>query len=120
MVRIADAASMIIIFLNIYLACHSNGLVTIPISSYASSTHASHVIQKTGLKVLITQTEYLSRVLSLSKGTTLKHVVVVGQITPENKKQADIAGIELITFEELEVRGEAETFDAVQVGKHII
>ncbi|KAI7893725.1 uncharacterized protein EV154DRAFT_131201 [Mucor mucedo] len=97
------------------IACHSNGLVTIPISSYASSTHASHVIQKTGLKILITQTEYLSRVLSLSKGTTLKYVVVVGEITSENKRQADIAGIELIAFEELEVRGKAETFDAVQV-----
>lgn len=66
---------------------------------------------------MITQAEYLSRVLSLAKGTTLKHVVVVGQITPENKKQADIAGIELITFEELEVKGKAENFDAVQVGK---
>lgn len=109
-----------IIFLYFYIACHSNGLVTIPISSYASSTHASHVIQKTGLKILITQTEYLSRVLSLSKGTTLKYVVVVGEITSENKRQAGIAGIELIAFEELEVRGKAETFDAVQVGRYKI
>lgn len=67
---------------------------------------------------MITQAESLGRVLSLAKGTTLKHVVVIGQITPENKNQADIAGIELVTFEELEIRGKTETFDAVQVGKY--
>ncbi|KAI9265544.1 hypothetical protein EDC94DRAFT_605221 [Helicostylum pulchrum] len=97
------------------IACHCNGLVTVPISSYASSTHASHVIQKTGLRLLIAQSESISRVLSLAKGTTLKHLVVIGQISPEHKKQADVAGIELSSFEEVEVRGKTETFEPVQV-----
>ncbi|KAI8058883.1 hypothetical protein BDF21DRAFT_440901 [Thamnidium elegans] len=106
-------------FVGIYstnsLSCHSNGLVTVPISSYASSTHASHVIQKTGLRLLIAQSESVSRVLSLAKGTTLKHLIVIGQISPEHKKQADVAGIELMTFEEVEAKGKTETFEAVQV-----
>lgn len=59
----------------------------------------------------------MSRVLSLAKGTTLKHVVVIGQITSEHVKQADIAGIELVTFEDLEARGKNEDFEPVQIGK---
>jgi hypothetical protein len=58
----------------------------------------------------------LNRVLSLAKGTTLKHIILLGQITSENKKHAQDAGIELLTFEELENRGKNENYEAVQVG----
>jgi hypothetical protein len=66
---------------------------------------------------LITESDHLNRVLSLAKGTTLKHVVVIGQITPENTKQAADVGIELLTFKQVESRGETENFESVQPGK---
>lgn len=58
----------------------------------------------------------MNRVLSLAKGTTLKHIILLGQITSENEKHAQDAGIELLTFEELENRGKNENYEAVQVG----
>lgn len=101
------------------IACHSNGLATVPICSYASSSHVSHIIQKTSLKILITEPDHLSRVLSLAKGSSLKYIVVAGAVTSENKKQAQDVGIELLTFEQVEEKGKTETYEAVQVGKQI-
>ncbi|GAN03959.1 conserved hypothetical protein [Mucor ambiguus] len=97
------------------IACHRNGLVTVPVSASASTTHLSHVIEKTALKVLLTDAELLSRVLSLAKGTSLKKVVVIGQASANDKQQAQDSGLELVSFEELETRGKAANYEAVTV-----
>lgn len=88
-----------------------------PVSAFASTTHLAHVIQKTSLKVLLTDSDLLERVLSLAQGSSLKKVVVFGQATTENKKQAQDIGIELLSFEELETKGKTANFEAVTVGK---
>lgn len=98
------------------IACHSNALVTIPISSSASTSHVSHIIQKTKLRVLFTDADLVSRILTLAKGTSLKYLVVIGgDVTSENKKHAQDAGIELLSLEEIESRGKKESFEPVTV-----
>lgn len=100
------------------VACHSNALVTIPISSSASTSHVSHIIQKTKLRVLVTDADLVSRILTLAKGTSLKYLVLIGgDVTSENKKHAQDAGIELLSLEEIESRGKKESFEPVTVGK---
>ncbi|CAO3644901.1 unnamed protein product [Mucor hiemalis] len=95
------------------IACHSNALVTIPISSSASSSHVSHIIQKTNLKVLVTDTDLVSRILPIAKGTSLKYLVVIGDVTTENEKRAQDFGIELFSLEQIESRGKKENFEPV-------
>lgn len=91
-----------------------------PVSASASTTHLSHVIEKTALKVLLTDAGLLGRVLSLAKGTSLKKVVVFGQASAQDKQQAQASGIELVSFEELETRGKAASYEPVAVGKRKI
>lgn len=88
-----------------------------PVSASASTTHLSHVIEKTALKVLLTDAGLLDRVLSLAKGTSLKKLVVFGKASATNKQQAQDSGIELVSFEELETRGKTASYEAVAVGK---
>jgi long-subunit acyl-CoA synthetase (AMP-forming) len=89
----------------------------VPVSASASTTHLAHVIQKTLLKVLLIDSNLLERVLSLAQESSLKKIVVFGQATAENKKQAQDIGIELLSFEELEAKGKTANFEAVTVGK---
>ncbi|KAL0088526.1 hypothetical protein J3Q64DRAFT_1726283 [Phycomyces blakesleeanus] len=98
------------------LACHCNGLVTVPISAQATSSHVSHVIKDTLLKVLAVDPVNLERALSLVPGTNVKYIVVLGSIDAANKDAAKKAGIELLTFKELEVLGQSSTVEAVRPG----
>ncbi|KAI9468920.1 MAG: hypothetical protein EXX96DRAFT_589730 [Benjaminiella poitrasii] len=97
------------------IACHCNGLVTIPVSSHASSSHMSHIIQKTFLKVLIVEPELVDRVLSFAKGSSLKHLIVLGDVSAADTEKAVSAGIELLSFDQVETKGKSATFDAVTV-----
>ncbi|KAK4516475.1 uncharacterized protein ATC70_011447 [Mucor velutinosus] len=97
------------------IACHRNGLVTVPVSASASITHLSHVIEKTALKVLLTDAGLLDQVLLLAKGSLLKKLIVFGQASAKDKQQAQAIGIELLSFEELEARGKTASYEAVTV-----
>ncbi|KAI8639280.1 hypothetical protein BD408DRAFT_421693 [Parasitella parasitica] len=97
------------------IACHRHGLVTVPVSSFATTTHLNHVIKKTSLKVLLTDSDLLDRVLASAQGLTLEKLVVFGQVSAEQKHQAIEIGIELLSFEELENEGKAAHFEAVTV-----
>ncbi|CEG66244.1 hypothetical protein RMATCC62417_02858 [Rhizopus microsporus] len=94
------------------IACHMHGLVTVPILA----SYLSHILEKTKLRVLVTVESHLREVLiHVSDIPTLKHIVVVGNISEADKDKAVKAGIELIAFNELEQRGADESYDDVQV-----
>ena len=91
-----------------------HGLVTVPILA----SYLSHILEKTKLRVLVTVESHLREVLiHVSDIPTLKHIVVVGNISEADKDKAVKAGIELVTFNELEQRGADKSYDDVQVGK---
>ncbi len=46
----------------------------------------------------------------------MKHIVIIGDISDLHKKEAQNAGIELISFTDLEKKGENEKYDDIQVG----
>ncbi|KAG0737272.1 hypothetical protein G6F16_010919 [Rhizopus arrhizus] len=98
------------------IACHMHGLVTVPVSAHASSSHLSNVLEKTSLKVLIVDSSLLQVVLNTaSNNSSLKHIVIIGDISDLHKKEAQNAGIELISFTDLEKKGENEKYDDIQV-----
>ncbi|KAI8075438.1 uncharacterized protein B0P05DRAFT_547512 [Gilbertella persicaria] len=97
------------------IACHSHGLVTIPISSSATSSHVSHIIEKTSLKLLVVDLDCVDRVLTLIKGSSLKQLVVLGDVSIEKKKQAQEAGVEILSFKEVEDRGKSVKLEPVTV-----
>lgn len=94
-----------------------NGLVTVPISAHASSSHLLNVLTKTSLRVLVVDANLLSTVLNTASSSLLKHVIVIGDVSDLHKKEAQISGIELLTFGELEKRGDNEKYEGVQVGR---
>lgn len=88
-----------------------------PISAHATTSHTSHVIQKTGLKLLVTDAALLGNVLAIAgSGCSLKYVVVIGDVSSEQKNQASEANIELISFTELESQVPKEQYEPVVVG----
>ncbi|EPB81223.1 hypothetical protein HMPREF1544_12064 [Mucor circinelloides 1006PhL] len=115
-----DENSFVGIYARNSLPCHRNGLVTVPVSASAPTTHLTHVIEKTALKVLLTDVVLLSQVLSLAKGSSLKKLVVFGQASAKDKQQAQDIGIELLSFEELETKGKTANFEAVAVAPNDI
>ncbi|KAI8980914.1 hypothetical protein BDB01DRAFT_190725 [Pilobolus umbonatus] len=91
------------------IACHTHGLVTIPISSTATSTYVSHVIKKTSVKVLVVDSLLLDQALSCSKHTSIQYIIVYGDVTAEHKKTALGHRIELLSFEEVLAKGKDST-----------
>ncbi|OBZ87261.1 Long chain acyl-CoA synthetase 7, peroxisomal [Choanephora cucurbitarum] len=101
-------------------ACHSNGLVTVPISSSATSSHISHVIGKTSLKLLLVDSDNLDRVLSLAKNSSLKEIVVLGKASADQKRLANNLGLDIIEFDQLEEKGNSATYEPVTVAANDI
>ncbi|KAI8384632.1 uncharacterized protein BYT42DRAFT_563144 [Radiomyces spectabilis] len=79
------------------LACHLNGLVTVPIAAKANSSHISHVLRDTSLTVLVVDAANLDRVLSLVEGTSVKHIIVIGKSVSPAKD-----GINIVRLQEFE------------------
>ncbi|KAI8378292.1 hypothetical protein EDC96DRAFT_219864 [Choanephora cucurbitarum] len=102
------------------IACHSNGLVIVPISSSATSSHISHVIGKTSLKLLLVDSDNLDRVLSLAKNSSLKEIVVLGKASADQKRLANNLGLDIIEFNQLEEKGSSATFEPVTVAANDI
>lgn len=67
--------------LAIEIGCQCGGLVTIPISQDATPSHVSHVLENSGLNVLVVHTALLDRVTAIAAGNNLlhvKHIVIIG------------------------------------------
>ncbi|KAI8335538.1 hypothetical protein BC941DRAFT_399282 [Chlamydoabsidia padenii] len=60
------------------IACHNNGLVTVPIGAKSSSSHVDHVIKTSGLQVLAVDQSHLDQVMPLIKGTTIQLLILSG------------------------------------------
>ena len=94
------------------------GLVTVPISAYASITHLFNVLQKTSLKVLVIDSGLLQNVLNaIGNDSNLKHIIVIGDVPDLYKKDAQVVGIELVSFAELEEYGVNKKYEDILVGK---
>ncbi|KAI9312077.1 hypothetical protein BX666DRAFT_2142523, partial [Dichotomocladium elegans] len=94
------------------IACHSGGLVTVPISADAASSHLSHVLKNTGLKVLVVDAKLLERTLNVLRGSNMatKHIIVLGAAAVDGQlqKSAESQGLNMITIDELCQKGEKE------------
>lgn len=92
------------------------GLVTVPISAYASITHLFNVLQKTSLKVLVIDSGLLQNVLNaIGNDSNLKHIIVIGDVPDLYKKEAQVVGIELVSFAELEEYGVNKKYEDILV-----
>ncbi|KAG0175226.1 Long-chain-fatty-acid--CoA ligase 5 [Apophysomyces sp. BC1015] len=95
-------------------ACHTNGLVTVPIGAQSTSSHVSHVLRSTSLKLLLVDQVHLDRVLSLIEGTALKYIVLLGESSSDQRQAAEKAGVQLVGLTDIESRGQAQPVEQVR------
>ncbi|EIE75685.1 hypothetical protein RO3G_00389 [Rhizopus delemar RA 99-880] len=111
-----DENSFVGIYATNSYSCHMYGLVTVPISAYASITHLFNVLQKTSLKVLVIDSSLLPNVLNaIGNDSNLKHIIVIGDVSNLYKKEAQVVGIELVSFAELEEYGANKKYEDILV-----
>ncbi|CAO3594353.1 unnamed protein product [Absidia cylindrospora] len=88
------------------LACHNNGLVTVPIGSKSSSSHIDHVIKTSGLQVLAVDRPHLDQVIPLIKGTNIQLLVL------SDGDKVD-GNLDAIYLKDIIERGKASTAEPV-------
>ncbi|KAF7729642.1 Long-chain-fatty-acid--CoA ligase 5 [Apophysomyces ossiformis] len=97
------------------IACHRHGLVTIPIGAHSSSSHVSHILRNTSLKLLLVDEALLDRTLSLVDETTaLKYIVTFGASSSEQKQAAEKVGIHLVSLTEVQDKGQLASVESVR------
>lgn len=66
--------------LAIEIGCHCGGLVTVPISQDTTPSHLSHVLENSGLKVLVIHSALLNRLTAMASNFNLHvpHIIVIG------------------------------------------
>ncbi|KAI8877462.1 acetyl-CoA synthetase-like protein [Backusella circina FSU 941] len=106
-----DESSFVGIYGKNSLTCHCNGLVTVPMSSNAPSSHVVHTIQQSQLRLLVIDSELLDEVIGSLKGTSLKYIVCIG----ESVKKPSCSSLEIITFEDLETIGKSHSYEPIQL-----
>ncbi|CAO3609388.1 unnamed protein product [Cunninghamella echinulata] len=118
--RSSDASS----FLGIYayqspetailtLACHNNGLVTVPIGAKSSSSHLDHVIKTTGLQVLAVDQAHFDQVVSLIQGTSIRYLILLDQdeVTDAMKQKT---AVDVLSYKHIQNKGKSVIIDSVQ------
>lgn len=83
--------------------------MSIPIAAQATSSHISHVIRNTLVKVLVIDETHLDFVLKLIEGTTVKHLIVIDQQSQdqyqEYPNQEELSGVTVTSLSKLELLG---------------
>ncbi|KAK4509611.1 uncharacterized protein ATC70_007964 [Mucor velutinosus] len=94
----------------IEMACHWGGLVTIPIAAQATSSHIVHVIRDTKLTTLVIDKTHLEYVLRLVEGTSVKHIIVLGE-DADYEEQEKYFGLCVTSFSQLQTLGNEHFVD---------
>lgn len=92
------------------IACHWGGLVTIPIAAQATSSHIVHVIRDTKLTTLVIDETHLEYVLRLVEGTSVTHIIVLGEDT-DYEEQEKYFGFSITSFSRLQALGKNQLID---------
>ncbi|CAO3607277.1 unnamed protein product [Mucor fragilis] len=92
------------------MACHWGGLVTIPIAAQATSSHIVHVIRDTKLTTLVIDETHLEYVLRLVEGTSVTHIIVLGEDT-DYEEQEKYFGFSITSFSRLQALGKNQLID---------
>lgn len=92
------------------LACHNNGLVTVPIGSKSSSSHVDHVIKTSGLQVLAVDRPHLDQVIPLIKGTNIQLLVL------SDGDKVD-GNLDAVYLKDIIEKGKSSTAEPVLPGK---
>ncbi|KAI8145695.1 hypothetical protein BJV82DRAFT_601924 [Fennellomyces sp. T-0311] len=98
------------------IGCHSGGLVTVPISAESTSSHLLHVVTKSRLSVLLLDEGLVDRTLSVLIGaqTSVRYLIVIGNVTTSSKQDAEKAGIQLISLKDVEAKGSQDPIEQSQ------
>ncbi|KAL1931090.1 hypothetical protein VTP01DRAFT_10227 [Rhizomucor pusillus] len=96
--------------LAIEIGCQCGGLVTIPISQDATPSHVSHVLENSGLNVLVVHTALLDRVTAIAAGNNLlhvKHIVIIGgtSATSGSLSKLEASGFKVHQIADIERNG---------------
>lgn len=105
------------------LGCQCGGLVTIPISADATSSHLSHILRNSGLRVLVVDASLAERALNVIRGgnVAVKVLATLGDGLAANVKQnAEAMGIQLLNIRDVENKGAENPAAQVTPGKEYI
>ncbi|KAI8086575.1 uncharacterized protein BX664DRAFT_336179 [Halteromyces radiatus] len=91
------------------LACHNNGLVTVPMGAKSSSSHVDHVIKTTGLQVLAVDRAHVDQVMSLIKGTSVQLLIIL-----DDMKDISGTSVEVVSLQDIVNKGKSSTIEAVR------
>lgn len=98
--------------------------MTIPISADATSSHLSHILRNSGLRVLVVDASLAERALNVIRGgnVAVKALVILGGDNPAAnvKQNADAMGIQLLNMRDVENKGTENPAEQVTPGKQYI
>lgn len=84
--------------------------MTIPIAAQATSSHVVHVIRDTKLTTLVIDETHLEYVLRLVEGTSVKHIIVLGEAA-DYEEQEKYFGFSITSFSQLQALGKEHLVD---------
>ncbi|RUS34133.1 hypothetical protein BC938DRAFT_482299 [Jimgerdemannia flammicorona] len=100
-------------------AAHHYSLVTVPLDQHDTVSTLTHVLNLTGMTVMVVSSRTLPAALaaaSEASSRALRHVIVIGtdeDLRADDRRAAEIAGIELRSFEVVEKAGESAPVENV-------
>ncbi|RUP20386.1 hypothetical protein BC936DRAFT_139251 [Jimgerdemannia flammicorona] len=107
-------------------AAHHYSLVTVPLDQHDTVSTLTHVLNLTGMTVMVVSSRTLPAALaaaSEASSRALRHVIVIGtdeDLRADDRRAAEIAGIELRSFEVVEKAGESAPVENVAPGKWVL
>lgn len=81
--------------------------MTVPIAAQATSSHILHVIRNSLLTIMVIDETHLGFVLQLVEGTSVKHIIVMG----DDVQEREYFGIQIHGLHYLKQLGQLETIE---------
>ncbi|KAJ3323464.1 Long chain acyl-CoA synthetase 7 peroxisomal [Boothiomyces sp. JEL0866] len=91
-----------------FVACITYGLVSIPLYESFDGDDLHYILNHIELKCIITSTKSLEKILdSCAKGNSIRYIILsdLTEIDEENRDKAQLVGVKLVSFKQLEVTG---------------
>ncbi|KAJ3258848.1 Long-chain-fatty-acid--CoA ligase 5 [Boothiomyces macroporosus] len=91
-------------------ACLTFGLVSVPLYESFDGDDLHYILNHTELTCIITSTKCLEKILdSCAKGNSIRQIILcdLDTIDEENRDKADLVGVKLVAFKELEDIGKS-------------
>lgn len=89
------------------LACHAYSFISVALYDTLGKNAVEHILNDSRIKIVVCSGERVSRMISITKvSQSLRIIISMDRITPEQIADAQSAGIQLFYFKDVELDGE--------------